>query len=88
MTERVPGIAAAVLLAVALAGCGSGAPGPAGSQAQSHAQQEASVQVGDVLVRANAVPAASLGEAAWAEFGSATDDHRPPLLELRRVDVP
>jgi hypothetical protein len=30
----------------------------------------------------------SLGEDAWAEFGGTTDDHRPPLRELRRVDVP
>jgi gamma-glutamylcyclotransferase (GGCT)/AIG2-like uncharacterized protein YtfP len=29
----------------------------------------------------------SLGDGAWAEFASRTDDHRPPLRELRRVDL-
>jgi gamma-glutamyl AIG2-like cyclotransferase len=30
----------------------------------------------------------SLGDEAWAEFGAGVEDHRPPLRELRRVDVP
>ena len=80
MTDRAPRIAAAMLLSLALAGCGSGAPGPAGSQGQSHAQQEASVQVGDVLVRANAVQAASLGEAVARQYGIERDEGAVMLL--------
>ena len=80
MTDRAPRVAAAILLSLALAGCGSGAPGPAGSQGQSHAQQEASVQVGDVLVRANAIPAASLGEAVARQYGIERDDGAVMLL--------
>ena len=41
-----------------------------------------------LVLAAALASAASVAQAAWAEFGSATDDHRPPLLELRRVDVP
>src|SRR3546814_17248096 len=39
------------------------------SQGQAHAQQEASMQIGDVLVRANAVPTANLGEAVARQYG-------------------
>ena len=84
MTDRGPGIAAAMLLALALAGCGSGAPKPAGSQGQ--ARREAVVQVGDIIVRANAVPAASLGEAVARQYGIERDDGAVMLLVGVRRD--
>ena len=86
MTDRGPGIAAAMLLALALAGCGSGAPGPAGDRGQAPGQQEAVVQVGNVLVRANAVPAASLGEAVARQYGIERDDGAVMLLVGVRRD--
>lgn len=84
MTDRAPGIASAMLLALALAGCGSGAPDPAGGRGQ--AQQEASMQIGDVLVRANAVAAASLGEAVARQYGIDRDDGAVMLLVGVRRD--
>jgi len=67
MTDAARRAAMALLVGLGLAGCGSGAPGPAGNHAQ--AQLEASARVGDVIVRANAVSTASLGEAVARQYG-------------------
>lgn len=80
MTERAPRIAAAIVLGLALAGCGSGAPGPAGGQGQAHASREASMQVGDIVVRANALPTADLNDAVARQYGIERDDDAVMLL--------
>ncbi len=60
------------MLAVALAGCGGPAPNP-GSEASSQAQREASVRVGDIVARANAIPTTSLGGSVAAQYGITRD---------------
>src|SRR5690606_1161484 len=86
MTERTPRIAAAIVLGLALAGCGSGAPGPASDQGQAHAQREAAMQVGDIVVRANALPTADLNDAVARQYGIERDDGSVMLLVGVRRD--
>ena len=86
MTERTPRIAAAIVLGLALAGCGSGALGPASDQGQAHAQREAAMQVGDIVVRANALPTADLNDAVARQYGIERDDGSVMLLVGVRRD--
>src|SRR5690606_34303665 len=39
------------------------------AEARAQARQEASMRIGDVVVRANAIPAATLGEAVARQYG-------------------
>ena len=77
MTRLAPAIA--LSLAVVLAGCGGKAPDHA-ANTRSQAQQEASVRSGDIVVRANAMPTAMLGEAVAKRYGIERDDRRVMLL--------
>src|SRR5690606_18037068 len=86
MTERTPRIAGAIVLGLALAGCGSGAPAPASGQGQAHAQREASMRVGNIVVRANALPTADLNEAVARQYGIERDDGTVMLLVGVRRD--
>jgi hypothetical protein len=85
MTDAVLRIATALLFGIALAGCGNGAPGPADHQAQ--VRQEASTRRGNVVVRANAIPTAQLGEAVARQYGIERGDGTIMLLVgVRRDD--
>ena len=61
-----------------LSACG-GAPS-AGSGAGSESQREASVRVGDTVVRASVLPTASLGEAVAKQYGIERDASTAMLL--------
>ena len=85
MTDAVLRAATALVFGIALAGCGSGAPVPTDGQAQM--QQEASTRVGNVVVRANAIPTADLGEAVARQYGIERDAGTVMLLVgVRRDD--
>ena len=85
MTDVVFRAATALVFGIALAGCGSGAPVPTDGQAQM--QQEASTRVGNVVVRANAIPTAGLGEAVARQYGIERDAGTVMLLVgVRRDD--
>jgi hypothetical protein len=85
MTDAVLRVATALVFGIALAGCGSGAPVPTDGQAQM--QQEASMRVGNVVVRANAIPTAGLGEAVARQYGIERDAGTVMLLVgVRRDD--
>ena len=85
MTDAPLRVTTALLFGLALAGCGNGAPVSTGSQAQ--AQQEASARLGNVVVRANAIPTANLGEAVARQYGIERDDGTVMLLVgVRRDD--
>jgi uncharacterized protein DUF4426 len=77
MTRR--GLAVALSLGLTLSGCGGPPPGH-GTDAGSEVQQEASVRIGDVTVRANAVATATLGEAVARQYGIERDDGSVLLL--------
>jgi len=83
MTDALSPIAALLALALALAGCGGSAPAPTGGQAQP----EAIARVGDVLVRANAISSADLGEAVAAQYGIERDARTVMLLVGVRRDT-
>ena len=85
MTDALFRSAAALMLLAALAGCGGSAPGPVASQGQ--AQQEATVRIGDVVVRANAIVTEGLGEAVGRQYGIERDAGTVMLLVgVRRDD--
>lgn len=74
---------ASLALCAALAGCVGSAPPAAGGQTQ----QEAVMQVGNVLVRANAISTSSLGEAVARQYGIERDTRTVMLLVgVRRDD--
>lgn len=79
MTEpgRFAASAAALLLASMVAACGSSSPTPA-PDAAAHAP--ASARVGDLVVRASAVPTADLGEAVAGQYGIERDPDTVLLL--------
>lgn len=61
----------------ALAGCGGGSPAlPSGTTAQAPAE----LRVGDVTIRASAVPTTALGEAAATQYGIVRDPRTVILL--------
>lgn len=60
-----------------IAGCNGDAPKPA---KLADAPQEAVSRVGDITVRANVLPTASLGEAMAKQYGIAREDDRVMLL--------
>lgn len=65
------------LMLMALAGCDGDKPKPA---KLADAPQEAVSRVGDITVRANVLPTASLGEAMAKQYGIAREDDRVMLL--------
>ena len=83
MTDARTRGATILALCAALAACGGSTPPAPPSQAP----QEAVVQVGDVLVRANALPTADLGEAVARQYGIERDPGTVMLLVgVRRDD--
>lgn len=76
--------AATLVMGAALAGCGGSPPPPASGQAQ--AQQEAIMQMGDILVRANAISTSNLGEAVARQYGIERDERTVMLLVGVRRD--
>ncbi len=68
---------ASIVLCMAFAGCGSDAPKTARTY---DAPQEAVSQIGDVTIRANVLPTASLSEAVAKQYGIAREDNRVMLL--------
>jgi len=83
MTDAPRRTAIALLFGFALAGCGNGVPVPTGNQVQ----QEASARLGNIVVRANAIPTANLGEAIARQYGIDRDDGTVMLLVgVRRED--
>ena len=69
------------LLCVALAACGPSAP-PASPPTPSNASasQEAVSRIGDVTIRASAIPTATLSEQVARQYGIARDDDTVMLL--------
>ncbi|MCC7249293.1 MAG: DUF4426 domain-containing protein, partial [Lysobacter sp.] len=65
------------LILMALVGCDGDKPKPA---KLADAPQEAVSRVGDITVRANVLPTASLGEAMAKQYGIAREDDRVMLL--------
>jgi hypothetical protein len=61
-------LASTLSLAVLLSGCGGAAPDHAATT-RAQGQQEASMRVGDMVVRANAIPTEMLGEAVAKQYG-------------------
>jgi hypothetical protein len=68
----------AITCALALAGCGGNAPAPAVPAAA--AQQEAVSRIGDVTIRASAVPTGMLAPEVASRYGIARDDRTVMLL--------
>lgn len=70
----------ALLIAVGLAACGGGAPPAPSPGTPSNTSQEAVTRVGDVTIRATAVPTASLSEPVATQYGIARADNTVMLL--------
>jgi hypothetical protein len=71
----------AITLGCALAGCGSNAPPPAAPATMATAaQQEATSRVGDVTIRASAMPTAMLAPEVASRYGIARDERTVMLL--------
>jgi hypothetical protein len=81
---------AALTLACAglLAACGGPSPQADASRQQADAPREASVRVGDLVVRANAVQTAALGEAVSRQYGVDRDAGTVMLLVGVRLEGP
>jgi len=77
MTRRC--LATIFALGFALAGCGGTVPDHA-ADSRTQAQEEASTRVGDMVVRANAIPTTMLGEAVAKQYGIARSDGSVMLL--------
>ena len=77
MTRRC--LTTALSLGFALAGCGGAAPDHA-ADSRTQAQEEASTRIGDMVVRANAIPTTMLGEAVAKQYGIARGDDSILLL--------
>lgn len=71
-----------------LAACGGPSPQSDASRQQTGAPQEASVRVGDLVVRANAIQAAALGEAVARQYGVDRDAGSIMLLVGVRREGP
>ncbi|HEY0504459.1 MAG TPA: DUF4426 domain-containing protein [Lysobacter sp.] len=69
----------ATLLAGSLAACGGGSAPPPPA-AGANVNQEAVSRIGDVTIRATAIPTASLGESVAAQYGIARADNTVMLL--------
>jgi len=89
---RAPLLAAPLLAGILLSACGNESPRPA---AAAPAPQTATLQTGDVTIRANAMQTSTLGPAVAQQYGIARDDHRVMLLvgvrqgtEAEEVSVP
>lgn len=80
MTKTPRRAGASLLLAAAglVAACG-GTPQPASHESADAAPREASVRLGDVVVRATAIPTATLGEAVAGQYGIVRD-HKAVML--------
>lgn len=87
MTKTPRRAGTGLLLAVAglVAACG-GTPQPASHDAADAAPQEASARLGDVVVRATAIPTTTLGEAVAGQYGIVRDDRTVMLLVGVRRD--
>jgi hypothetical protein len=73
--------ALAISLAFALASCGGGAPPPAAPATQAMAaQQEAISRIGDVTIRASAVPTGMLAPEIASRYGITRDERTVMLL--------
>jgi hypothetical protein len=81
---------AALTLALAglLAACGGPSPQADAARQQDGAPQEASLRVGDLVVRANAVQTATLGEAVARQYGVDRDTGTVMLLVGLRREGP
>ena len=64
----------------ALSGCGGNAPPAAPSSASAPASQEAVSRIGDVTIRASAIPTATLSEQVARQYGIARSDATVMLL--------
>lgn len=74
-------------LALALAGCGGPTPSH-GRGGDAQAAEEAVLRQGDIVVRANAIPAEALGEAVARQYGIAREPGAVMLLVgVRRGDA-
>ncbi|MGI8561552.1 MAG: DUF4426 domain-containing protein [Luteimonas sp.] len=69
MTPHERHAALGLVLAGLLAACGGPSPQADAMRQQAGAPQEASLRIGDLIVRANAVQAATLGEAVARQYG-------------------
>ncbi len=75
--RRIRSVFVSLIVLAALAGCGGDAPKVARTY---DAPQEAISRVGDVTIRANVLPTASLSEAVAKQYGIAREDNRVMLL--------
>jgi Domain of unknown function (DUF4426) len=75
--RRIRLVFASLSISIALVGCGGDTPKPA---KLVDAPQEAISRVGDVTIRANVLPTASLSEAVAKQYGIAREDDRVMLL--------
>lgn len=87
MTKTPRRAGASLLLAVAglVAACG-GTTQPASPDAANAMPREASVRLGDVVVRATAIPTTTLGEAVAGQYGIVRDNKTVMLLVGVRRD--
>ena len=73
-----------IILTLALAGCGGNAPPPSAANTTAAAgaatQQEAISRIGDVTIRASAMPTAMLAPEVASRYGIARDDRTVMLL--------
>jgi hypothetical protein len=80
-------LAMPLLCTALLSACDGSSPQADAARQQSAAPQEASVQFGDVIVRANAVVTASLSEAVAEQYAVPRDEATVMLLVgVRRID--
>ena len=76
----VAGLPFAVLLLLATAGCGGEAPAPVEAVGQPDAPRHATVRVGDVTIRANALRTSTLDAQVAERYGIARDPDTVLLL--------
>lgn len=75
--RRIRSVFVSLIVLAGLAGCGGDAPKVARTY---DAPQEAVSRIGDVTIRANVLPTASLSEAVAKQYGIAREDNRMMLL--------
>ena len=87
--------ALAITCALALSGCGGNAPAPAPAVPAAAATQEAVSRIGDVTIRATALPTASLSAEVAGRYGLVRDERTVMLLvavrqgpEMQETSVP
>ncbi|GAA4860758.1 DUF4426 domain-containing protein [Luteimonas vadosa] len=79
-------LAIVLFTAAALTGCGSPSPQAEVARQQAAAPQEASVQFGDIIVRANAVATSGLSEPVARQYGVSREAGTVMLLVgVRRI---